>query len=173
MLTIPLNSPRSPSLSNERREAKGSINDVWKDFVAKLPPEQLEALARNGLNPDDINDECLTRFHRLVEPEDASDTSSSGSTYWTFIMGNHQRKVDAVRKKPEDLLADFATAIAARVVDAFDCSRDPRVRFHADCMRIALGYTDHGSLDKIAKRYDTDKQKVHWHVKTIRKRIGL
>jgi len=150
---------------------KQDIDEVWKDFVKNLPPEQIAAMRRNGLNPDDIRDDGLHRFHRLVEPEEEGDTA--GVTYWTVIMGKHQRRVLSERHEESDALAEFATAVAARVVDAFDCSRDPRVRFHADCMRIALGYTDHGSLENIAKRYDTDKQKVHWHVKTIRKRLGL
>lgn len=158
-------------MANDDEGRERDLNDVWVEFVRNLPPEQVDALKRNGLNPSDIRDDCIHRFHRVVEPTEQQDRD--GSTYWSVIMGNHQRKVLAERPEPEDMIADFATAVAARVVDAFDCSRDPRVRFHADCMRIALGYTEHGSLERIAKRYDTDKQKVHWHVKTIKKRLGL
>ncbi len=166
-----MNSNPLTTLSEPKQKRRGELNDVWRDFVKNLPPEQVEAMRRNGLNPDDINDDGLHRFHRLVEPDETGD--GDGVTYWSLIMGRHQRKMLSERKPDADPLEDFATAVAARVIDAFDCSRDPRVRFHADCMRIALGYKEHGSLEKVAKRYDTDKQKVHWHVTTIRKRLGL
>lgn len=122
----------------------------------------------SNIDLSDPESENLPMFHRLFEQTENDD----GNSYCQSIIAG--QAIEAHRNDGEkDHIKDFAVAIAARVIDAFDCVQSPDVNIHADCMRLALGVQSVGTQKDVAIRHKRSKQFIHSKVEFIQRRLGL
>lgn len=130
--------------------------------------EEMQTLLNSGVNPRDPLNENLPMFHRLFEQTENRD----GNSYFDKILGDLNRS-GSQTQEPSDPARDFAIAVAARVITAFDCPQSPEVSLHADCVKLAIGIDSAGSQKDVSKRHNRSKQFVNWKVKSIQKRLGV
>lgn len=134
------------------------LDEVWVSFLAGLTPEEKLTLKQSGVNLDNpTNPDPPQGPNRYITNE-----------WW---IEKHCVKPGV----PEEAgpMKDLLVSVVARVIDAFDCSRSPEVKLHADCMKMALGVPGYKSMGELAKRHDTSKAMISWRVKYIQKRVGL
>lgn len=153
------------------------VRQTWDWYISTLGEEGLKALRDAGVDPADpmaIND---VSSHRLVSTIDGR-----GTEYDKMRESYFQRitKAEQIRKHRQeenmaeaDPIGDFAFIIARQVVKAFDCSRSREVRFHCDCMRLAIGDPGMGSQKEVCERYGVSKAMLSWNVRKIQKRLAL
>jgi len=134
-----------------------TLEEVWVSFLAGLSPEEKLKLKGNGVNLDNpTNPDPPQGPNRYITNE-----------WW---IEKHAARQAVEEQSP---MHDLMVSVVARVIDAFDCSRSPEVKLHADCMKMALGVPGYKSMGELAKRHDTSKAMISWRVKYIQKRIGL
>lgn len=134
-----------------------TLEEVWISFLAGLSPEEKLKLKGNGVNLDNpTNPDPPQGPNRYITNE-----------WW---IEKHAARQVADEQSP---MHDIMVSVVARVIDAFDCSRSPEVKLHADCMKMALGVPGYKSMGELAKRHDTSKAMISWRVKYIQKRVGL
>lgn len=156
---------RRKSHGSSNRSADRDLSQAWSDFLESRTREELDLLAKANIDLSDPESENLPMFHRLFEHSENDD----GNSYFESI----QPKETPKRETPQEPVLDFAVAIAARVIHAFDCPRSPEVNLHADCVRLAMGIHSVGSQKEVAQRHGRSKQFVHWKVKSIQRKLGI
>lgn len=134
-------------------------------FVTGLTDDQRRELVSAGFDLSDVEAETMPQFHKLFTP------------YEDGHPENESRKIPVLMstKERDDGLGsvDFAVFIAARIIDAFDCTTSKEARLHCDCMRLAVGYPSCGSQQDIARKYGKSKAFVSYRVRSIQKRLDL
>ena len=145
-----------------------NLRETWNQWVSKLSDAQIKKLKESGFDLDDPLDDGLPIPHRRMEtkPRDREDKMGyADKVMLAYSLRTSDDKPDAPM--------DFAVAVAAQLIDAFDCSRDKSVRLHADCMRLAIGHPACRSQDEVCKRYSLSKANISWRVRSIQKRFNL
>lgn len=138
-------------------------------------------LEEAGFDIHDPLSENLPELHRLLENFEPRDDDDGGHRKSAFggrdkLKREIERGIsEETRREPDpaDPAMDFAVAIAARVIDAFDCNKSPEVRLHIDCMKLALGYPSCGSQKEIAAKWNMSKASISWRVRHIQKKLNL
>ena len=157
------------------------LRRAWREFTQNMTPSEIKKLEEAGFDLANPLDDNLPEFHRLLEnfePKDDDDVGPRKSAFGGRDKLKRQiegRIVDEARREPEasDTAMDFAVAVAARVIDAFDCNKSPEVRLHIDCMKLALGYPACGSQKEIAAKWGMSKASVSWRVRHIQRKLNL
>lgn len=130
-----------------------------------LTEEQRRELVEAGFDLSDVEVEVLPQFHKLFTP------------YEDGHPENESRKIPVLMSRDERDAGmgamGYAVFIAARVIDAFDCTTSKEAKLHCDCMRLAIGYPSCGSQQEIAERYGKSKAFISYRVRSIQKRLNL
>lgn len=134
-------------------------------------------LVEAGFDLDDPSDENVPYTRRVDTTPGAEDVEDSA------MHRNGKRDVRALffkfnqpaggEPEEQDKALDYAVAVAAKVIDAFDCTKDRLVSLHADCMRLAIGYPCCGSQSDVARRHGVNRANVSFRVRSIQRRLGL
>lgn len=142
---------------------KERLKDEWRNFIRRASAQQIEELRKAGIvDPTNDEDGELPDSHRYIDRYlDRGDKVAD----WLFS------KIE--KPAGSDPNMTFATAIAARIVDAFDCSVEPAVKLHCDCFRLALGYASCGSQKQVAVKHGKSKAFISFRVRVIQRRLGI
>lgn len=135
-----------------------TLQDEWVSFLAGLSEEDRKKLKAAGVNLDNPTN---------------PDPPQGPNRYITNEWWIEKHAVKQGRPEESDPMKDFMISVIAKVIDAFDCSRSPEVKLHADCMKMALGVPGYKSMGDLASRHDTSKAMISWRVKYIQRRVGL
>lgn len=160
--------PKSRERHTSHQSSDHDLKKAWSVFLDNCSDEEMQSLLDSGVNPRDPLDDNLPMFHRLFEQTE----NSEGNSYFDKILGDLSRSTPQATE-PTDPARDFAVAVAARVIAAFDCPQSPEVSLHSDCVKLALGIDSAGSQKDVSKRHSRSKQFVNWKVKSIQKRLGV
>jgi hypothetical protein len=156
---------------------KADLKQEWAKFIKTRTKEQIAQLEASGFDTGDPQSENLHRFHRTFQEgltnKQGNKPSDSGTQAYSEKLSFMVHKMAGNTEKESDPAMDFAVAIAARVIDIFDCSRDRQVRLHADCMRLAIGYPSARSQSEICDKYNLSKANVSWRVRSIQRKFDL
>lgn len=139
--------------------SKQAINKIWKDWVATLPPEEVNRLASFNLDPADIHKADVTQPSRYIHDD-------------SFLDGNSIKAWRDENNQHAEALPHL-TSIIAKVIDALDCTSSREVQMHNDCIRIALGYRNYKSMSDVASKYGVGRAAISLRVKNIQKRLKL
>lgn len=139
--------------------SKQAINQIWKDWVATLPPEEVNRLASFNLDPTDIHKADITQPSRYIHDD-------------SFLDGNSIKAWRDENNENAEALPHL-TSIIAKVIDALDCTSSREVQMHNDCIRIALGYRNYKSMSDVASKYGVGRAAISLRVKNIQKRLKL
>jgi len=150
---------------------KRTLREEWEAFLSKATAQDIKRLADAGINVEDPLDDNLPMFHRRFGTDGDSTGDANANSYFQKISaGVAKSKGRAEDANPS---MELAVAIAARVIDAFDCTKSKEVRMHSDCMRLAIGYPSCGSQQEIAKRYGRSKSYISYRVRMIQRKFSL
>lgn len=152
-----------------------SVRKAWQEHVAGLSKEDLEKLRAAGVDPDDPLELKTARFHRVVSTQEGKggEYSKMRESYFQRITKGGQIREHIDGEEKDDPVQVFAIIITRMVIDAFDCSKSREVRFHCDCMRLALGDASMGSQKQVCEKYGVSKAMLSWNVRKIQKRLNL
>lgn len=151
-----------------------NIRAEWDAFIATLGEDGLRTLRAAGIDPHDPMEVADKRFHRTVDTCEGDNSSDSKrSSYFEKVTKKELVQDYLTQRDVEDPLTVFSIQIARMVVEAFDCSKSTEVRFHCDCIRLALGDASMGSQKAVCDRYNVSKATLSWHVRKIQKRLNL
>lgn len=139
--------------------SKQAINKIWKDWVATLPPEEVNRLASFNLDPTDIHKADVTQPSRYIHDD-------------SFLDGNSIKAWRDEKNQAAEALPHL-TSIIAKVIDALDCTSSREVQLHNDCIRIALGYRNYKSMSDVASKYGVGRAAISLRVKNIQRRLKL
>lgn len=129
----------------------------------------MRLLMESNINPLDPTSDNLPMFHRRFEHTENDD----GNSYCDSILAHKAIERHRAGEDDDAPARDFAVAVAARVINAFDCIQSPDVNIHADCMRLAIGLESVGTQKEVAQRHRRTKQFIHAKVDLIQKRLGI
>lgn len=135
-------------------------NKVWDTFVAGLTDEEKKALQDAGFSLKFYHADTLAKAHRHIYDDKYVDKMTFLARVTPFA--DSDREVEGA-----------LCSVVAKVVAAYGCTNDPKVLMHNDCFRIALGYTNYGSMADVAKTYNVTRATISHRVKTIQKELGL
>jgi hypothetical protein len=139
--------------------SKQTINKIWQDWIASLPPEEVNRLSSFNLDPADIHNADLTQPSRYIHDD-------------SFLDGN-SIKAWREENQPDGSALPHLTSIIAKVIDALDCTSSREVQMHNDCIRIALGYRNYKSMSDVASKYGVGRAAISLRVKNIQRRLRL
>lgn len=139
--------------------SKQAINKIWQDWVATLPPDEVNRLASFNIDPKDIHKADITQPSRYIHDD-------------SFLDGN-SIKAWREESQPDGCALPHLTSIIAKVIDALDCTSSREVQMHNDCIRIALGYRNYKSMSDVASKYGVGRAAISLRVKNIQKRLKL
>ena len=139
--------------------SKQTINKIWQDWIASLPPEEVNRLSSFNLDPADIHNADLTQPSRYIHDD-------------SFLDGN-SIKAWREENQPDGSALPHLTSIIAKVIDALDCTSSREVQMHNDCIRIALGYRNYKSMSDVASKYGVGRAAISLRVKNIQRRLKL
>ena len=143
---------------------KERLEEEWADFVKRASKDQLQKLRDAGIvNPADPEDGEFPQFHRYIDRYLGKEEKVVGWLYSRI----------AKPCESDDPDMNFAMAVAARVIDAFDCSVEPEIKLHCDCFRLALGFPSCGSQKEVASKHGMSKAAISFRVRVIQRRLKL
>lgn len=148
----------------------------WRAFLAKKSKADLAKLREAGFDLDDP-ETPHDPYTRVVdttpgqEDDDPSETNFKAGDKCSRRSDYFAPREDVERTSEPHM--DYAVAIAARVIDAFDCTKSKDVALHADCFRLAIGYPSCGSQSDVARRHGVNRANVSFRVRAIQRRVGL
>lgn len=152
------------------------LRTEWKGFLAKRSKAELRKLKEAGFdlaNPEAPHDP-YTRVVDTTPGQEDDDCAVTNKKAGDRSTRRDDYFMDRSAKDEEtDPAMDFAVAVAARVIDAFDCTSNKAVALHADCFRLAIGYPSCGSQSDVARRHGVNRANVSFHVRTIQRKVGL
>lgn len=155
---------------------KSNIRAEWDKFISTLGEKSLKALREAGIDPEDpmaLND---IASHRLfgMEGRGTEYTRHKESYFQRITKGEQIRKHrEQSEEDVRDPVNEFAILVARHVLRAFECSRSREVRFHCDCIKLALGDPAMGSQKEICEKYGVSKAMLSWNVRKIQRRLDL
>lgn len=163
-----------------------NIRAEWDKFIATLGEDGIKTLREAGIDPQNPEALMLPEFHRTMDTSERygrsgrgemgnrSDNSHSNSISSYFHRITAKACIDAEKEhEKQDPVEVFAVQVARSIIEAFDCSRSTEVRFHCDCMRLALGDASMVSQKDVCAKYNVSKATLSWHVRKIQKRLSL
>lgn len=153
-----------------------ALLEEYRKLWASASLEQKKLLLSTGFNPTNPSDHGVPMPHRYVDETNGTDPKGARGYDINFQqMLAHQRK--RATNGDDDLRDEFTRDDVIFVINGLlsvlDESKEPKVRLHAACIKLALGVPGMPTMSDLAVQHGITRAGVSWHVKSIQRRLGV